>query len=236
MRRIGILGGTFDPIHFGHLRLAEEALEAWPLDEVLFVPAAVSPFKTDAPITDAEHRVEMVRRAIASNSRFSLSTVDVDRSGPSYTVDTVQRLREKYSADELVLIVGVDTLRGFPRWKDWRGIVAAASLFVGARPGEVIESVQELFPPDVLAPSGTEVTGENGAVADDRGLCYNHAEQSLGFRSGRVLHLYRTTLLEISGTELRARAAARKSLRYLTTPEVIDYIEQCHLYRNDAEN
>ncbi|HYP39503.1 MAG TPA: nicotinate-nucleotide adenylyltransferase [Chloroflexia bacterium] len=136
-RRIGIMGGSFDPIHIAHLIMAESVLEALSLDLVLFVPSGSQPLKRDKYVSPIEHRVAMVELAIAGNPHFALSRVDVDRPGPSYTVDTVPALRQEWSGPEVEMwfIVGADSLSTFPRWRDPSGILAHVRLAVVRRPG-----------------------------------------------------------------------------------------------------
>ena len=113
--RIGILGGTFDPVHIGHLIIAEEALSRLALDQVLFIPAGQPWLKADQALSTAEHRLKMVQLAIASNPRLGVSRIEVDRSGPTYTVDTLERLREDLGEDvQLYFILGLDALEQFP--------------------------------------------------------------------------------------------------------------------------
>jgi nicotinate-nucleotide adenylyltransferase len=132
---IGVLGGTFDPIHIGHLIVAEEARMKLELEEVLFVPAGEPWLKQDRDVTPAIHRVEMVRRAIADNPDFKLSTLEVDRSGPSYTVDTLQALQDRLSETSLFFILGRDTLAELPLWKDPRKVIQLCRLVVPPRLG-----------------------------------------------------------------------------------------------------
>ena len=114
--RIALFGGTFDPVHYGHLRLAEEAREAAGLERVLFVPAHMSPFRQQEPISPPRHRIDMARLAIADNPTFEVSELEIQRGGVSYTVDTVTTLRAQYPDAELHLILGADALQGFPNW------------------------------------------------------------------------------------------------------------------------
>lgn len=133
---IGVLGGTFDPIHIGHLIVAEEARIKLGLAEVLFVPAGEPWLKQDRDITPAVHRVEMVRRAIADNPAFKLSTLEVDRSGPSYTVDTLEALQDQLSSEtSLFFILGRDTLAELPFWKEPRKVIQLCQLVVPPRLG-----------------------------------------------------------------------------------------------------
>jgi nicotinate-nucleotide adenylyltransferase len=133
---IGILGGTFDPIHIGHLVVAEEARIKLGLSEVLFVPAGQPWLKRDRDITLAVHRVEMVRRAIADNPHFKLCTLEVERAGPSYTVDTLTMLRKQLgSAASLFFILGRDTLAELPLWEEPQKVVQLCRLVVAPRLG-----------------------------------------------------------------------------------------------------
>jgi nicotinate-nucleotide adenylyltransferase len=133
---IGVLGGTFDPIHMGHLVVAEEARIKVGFNEVLFVPAGQPWFKLDRNITPAAHRVEMVRRAIASNPHFKLCTLEVERPGPSYTVDTLTTLREQLGNEaSFFFILGRDTLAGLHLWKEPKKLVQLCRLVVAPRLG-----------------------------------------------------------------------------------------------------
>ncbi|GAB4566730.1 MAG: nicotinate-nucleotide adenylyltransferase [Anaerolineae bacterium] len=133
--RIGILGGTFDPPHIGHLILAEEAWFQLRLDRVLLVPAGDPPHKRGLPLSPAEHRVKMVELAIADNPHFELSRVDVDRPGPHYTVDMVHLLREQFPpSTELFFLMGLDSLADLPRWHRAEELVAICRLVALSRP------------------------------------------------------------------------------------------------------
>jgi nicotinate-nucleotide adenylyltransferase len=133
---IGVLGGTFDPIHIGHLVVAEEARLKLGFKEVLFVPAGQPWRKLDRNITPAGHRVEMVRRAIAGNPYFKLCTLEIERPGPSYTVDTLTMLRKQLGSEAtLFFIIGRDTLAELPLWKEPKKLVQLCRLVVAPRLG-----------------------------------------------------------------------------------------------------
>lgn len=135
MKRVGILGGTFDPVHNGHLAIAEEALTGLRLDRVLFVPAGQPWMKSDRAIAPAEHRVAIVRLAIEGNPHFGLSLIEVERHGPTYTVDTLRELCAQYgTATDLYFIMGWDGLPEFPRWKEPSEIIRLAMLVAVPRP------------------------------------------------------------------------------------------------------
>lgn len=148
IERLGILGGTFDPPHYGHLVLAENGQAQLDLDRVLFVPAGQPPHKPEQPTTETHHRVAMVEAAIADNVAFQLSRVDVDRPGPHFTVDMLGILRETYPRASLFFLIGGDSLAEFLSWRDPAGIVGQARLAVMERPGSEadVETLEEQIP------------------------------------------------------------------------------------------
>jgi nicotinate-nucleotide adenylyltransferase len=135
MTRLGILGGTFDPPHYGHLTLAENARVQLTLERVLFVPAGQQPLKQDRAISPVQHRVTMVEAAIAGNPDFGVSLVDVERPGPHYTDDMLNLLRGIYPEKELFFLIGSDSLAQLPEWRDPAAIIQQARLVVMPRPG-----------------------------------------------------------------------------------------------------
>jgi len=142
--RIGILGGTFDPVHVGHIFIAEEARIRLSLEKVLFIPAGNPWLKVSHAVTPAAERVEMVRLAIAKHERFELCTIEVDRPGPSYTAETLVELRRKLPDDEFYLIFGRDSFTELPLWKDPERIVAAARLVVVPRIGTNLPELSQV--------------------------------------------------------------------------------------------
>ncbi|MFN8629794.1 MAG: nicotinate-nucleotide adenylyltransferase [Chloroflexota bacterium] len=192
-----MLGGTFDPIHHGHLAIAEEAREALGLERVLFMPAASPPHKPGQPVTSPEHRLAMVRLAVAGNPAFEASDVEIVRGGTSYTVDTLAALREG-GLEEPWLILSSEALALLPAWREPRRILALARLAVVPRGGY-----------NPLGPAFVEAAFP-GAV--DR----------VTFLPG--------PLLPISGSVVRRRAHARRSVRYLVPDAVAEYIANHHLY------
>lgn len=160
LQRIGILGGTFDPIHYGHLRLAETAREAYALDCVLFVPNAVSPFKTNDAVSFPEARLAMAELATASNSAFCVSRMEIDRPGPSYAIDTVRAIRETYpSLDALYFIVGADAARDLPLWREAETLLHVCRFVAVTRPGVASDSLPEGV--DSLPAPGLEISGSD---------------------------------------------------------------------------
>ncbi|HMA11636.1 MAG TPA: nicotinate-nucleotide adenylyltransferase [Steroidobacteraceae bacterium] len=208
MQPIGIFGGTFDPIHFGHLRLAEEMAEAIGLDRVLFIPAGQPPHR-GAPRTAAAHRLEMVRRAVAGNPRFEADAREVNRPCPSYTVDTLSELRAELGNERpLWLLLGADAFLGLPSWHEWRRLFELAHIAVAARPGTQLLTSDAM--PEELK---NEVLPRRAAAGP----------------AGSV-QLLQTTPLDISATAIRDTLAGHGSARYLLPDAVLDYIHEHQLY------
>ena len=145
--RVGIMGGTFDPPHIAHLIAAQSALEALGLGKVIFVPSSTSPDKTNAIVSEPRHRLRMIELATATNPHFEVSSLEIDRGGISYTIETVRTMREANPGAEFFLIIGADNFRGFETWKEYRALMELTSLAVLARPGQEIKGIR----PDVLA-------------------------------------------------------------------------------------
>jgi nicotinate-nucleotide adenylyltransferase len=200
---LGVFGGTFDPIHHGHLAIAEEARESLGLERVLFVPAAASPFKADRTATDPAHRLAMVEAAIEGNPAFSCSRLELERPAPSYTVDTLAALgTEGTGPDDLWLILSSEALAGLPRWHE---------------PGRILDLARLA----VVPRAGTDPLGPDWARA-----AFPGREDRFTFLSG--------PLLPISGSVVRRRAAAGRSVRYLVPDVVARYIKMYGLYSNPA--
>jgi len=142
---IGLMGGTFDPVHNGHIAVAEKASARLELDEVIFMPAAQTPLKEENCITAVEHRVEMVRLAIAGHPNFRLSTIEMNRTGPSYTIDTVSELRDLIGEDsEIFFLMGCDSLANFHLWKEPERLIQACRLVAVPRPGCAVPDLDVL--------------------------------------------------------------------------------------------
>ncbi len=134
MKRIGILGGTFNPIHNGHLLIAEGLVDKLKLDRIIFIPCAIPPLKNSKQLINARHRLEMVKRAVKGHSRFSVASLEIDRGGVSYSVDTLTELRRQFKA-KLYFIVGSDSLTCLSAWKDIGKVLSLAQMVAVSRPG-----------------------------------------------------------------------------------------------------
>ncbi len=216
---LALFGGTFDPIHFAHLRLAEEIGDRLGLVEVRFLPASIPPHR-GAPNVTAAHRVAMVRQAIAGNPRFTLDDRECRRSGPSYTVDTLCELRAELGPQRpLLLLMGMDSYVALTTWSRWQQLYDHAHIVIAQRPGYALD-------PDQLLPELGQRT-RSALTADPAAL---HAQPA-----GRVLALD-TSPLEISATAIRALLADGHSARYLLPEAVLDYIDQHQLYKDFDAN
>ncbi len=211
--RVGILGGTFNPIHLAHLRIAEEVREACRLDRVMFMPAADPPHKAVAEQVSFEHRYAMVEAALADHSAFEASDLERRRSGKSYSVDTLEILAREHPGDEYWFLMGLDSFRDLPSWYQWERLFTLAHLVVVTRPGVAMEPPLELVP--------VAIRGE---------FCYDCQPERLRHRSGKTVLFLTETLLDISSTRLRAMVAAGRSIRYLVPAAVDAYIHQHALY------
>lgn len=211
---LGIFGGTFDPVHAGHLRLAEEAADLLGLERVLWIPAG-HPAHRDAPRASAADRLEMVRLATAGNPRFELDPGEVDSARPSYTVPTLERLRSAAAPGQrpLVLLLGADAFAGIPGWHRWPELFELAHIAVAHRPGFELDPASLPLP---LAAEYRRRQGTSPAVFAE-------------VPAGRIVS-FAMTPLDISATRIRALLAAGRSPRYLLPAEVLAYIEKRQLY------
>ena len=207
---IALLGGTFDPVHIAHLRVAWEAAEA--LDaEVRLLPAQVPPHRP-APVADAAQRVRMLQLALAGQSRLTLDKRELDRPGPSYTVDTLRAMREEFGAERpLILLLGADAFAGLPTWSRWRELFTLAHIAVLTRPGHVANWPEELI-----------VTAASRRVDTAAHL---HAAAA-----GQVLELA-VTPLEISASQVRALLADGRTPRWLVPEALLAAPDLLAVYR-----
>lgn len=145
MERIGVIGGTFDPIHLGHLIAAQWAQCELKLDKVIFVPAAIPPHKDNDEVLDQEYRYNMVKLATKSNEKFEVSDIELQREGSSYTVDTLKHFGQIYPKTQLFFIMGLDALLGLDTWKDVDELIELANFVVTTRPGYIIKPHDEIY-------------------------------------------------------------------------------------------
>ena len=212
---VGILGGTFDPIHYGHLRLAEELGERLRLEEVRFFPSGTPPHRS-APAVTADHRLTMTRLAAAGNARFTVDDRELRRAGPGYTFDTLKELRANLGdARPLALLLGADAFLEFATWHRWREIFGLAHVSVAHRPGFPVESWTERMPEPLAREYSARLMQQPLAI-------------HLSPAGGIVIVPF--TALEISATAIRDMLRAGASPRYLLPGAVLDYIRSHGLY------
>jgi nicotinate-nucleotide adenylyltransferase len=218
--RLGILGGTFNPVHLGHLVLAEAFRERLGLDRVLFIPAGTPPHKPRGGLVSGLHRYAMVSLAVAGHPGFVASPIEIERSGPSYTVDTVEALAGDWSGARLFLLMGSDTFLDLPTWRTPERLGAFATLAVGYRAGSP-------FDPDGTA--ARTVLGRLGRTGWRR--VPPDAAETLA--PGECV-LVETRSVPVSAREVRDRLAAGESARYQVPLTVAEYIAHHALYREPA--
>ena len=217
--RIGIFGGTFNPIHLGHLRAAEEIRERFDLERVIFIAAAVPPHKEVESGITGEHRMEMVRAAISGNPYFSPSDIELKRPGKSYSIGTIQFLKERYGSDsDMFFILGMDAFLEIGTWKSFQELFSLCHFIVMTRPGFDKPFSATILPPEIA----------DAFVYDEGGDRFIH-------RDGYSIYLQGVTFLDISSTKIREEVRKGRSVRYLLPPEVERYIKRHHFYRTKGD-
>jgi len=223
-KRTGLFGGTFNPIHMGHLRMAEEVKEGFSLDGgVCFIPAALPPHKTAAELVGAAERYEMIARAIAANPDFSVSDAEIRRQGRSYTIDTVAAFQANGAPNAVFyLIIGMDAYYEIETWKDYESLFDRISFIVMPRPGES-EGASRATLAAMVGHARRHV--DEGYKIDADRKCLVHPQK-------QDVHLHSVTQLDISSTRIRSLVKAGQSIKYLVSEEVEEYIITKDLYAN----
>lgn len=199
MKRIGILGGTFDPVHLGHLIIAENTAEQVHLDEVMFIPSKTPPLKNINNISEPVHRLNMLKLAVRGNPGFVINDVEINSEGsePDYTVNTLLKLREQYINKQVkfYIIIGMDQLINLDKWKDPGKLFLLSEVVVINRPGYLVTQVENEY--------------------------------------SRQAIMVPVPNIDISSTDIRYRVSENRSIKYLVTPEVENYIYEHKLYKQD---
>jgi nicotinate-nucleotide adenylyltransferase len=216
-QKIGILGGTFNPIHYGHLAAAEEVLSRLKLDQVLFVPSFLPPHKQDETIPSAVQRQEMVALAITGNPHFTLSDIEVKRQGMSYSVDTVSELRHHHPETELYFITGLDSFLEIQTWKEWQRLLSLCSFVVLSRPGYSFTGLASI---DFL-----QQAAEKLQALDRKELARVLLRTGMG-----SVYLEQIPLYDISSTDIRERVRCGRTIKYLLPESVESSIIKNKLY------
>jgi len=211
--RLGILGGTFDPIHIGHLRLAEEMREELDLSKVLLIPGAQPPHKEGPLVTRFSDRIEMTKIGASCSEYLEASDIEGRRKGPSYSIETIRIIREKYDGQlELFFILGSDAFKEINTWKEYRGLFQITNFVVIERPGTTFDELSTF-----IESLGVEFREEN-------------TEDFIN-PSGNHVFLKRTTLMDISSTKIRQIIRNGKSINFLIPQKVKEYIIKKGLYK-----
>lgn len=202
-KHIGIMGGTFDPIHYGHLVTAETVYDAFHIEKIIFIPTGNPAHKHVS--LGSNHRLEMTKMAIAENEKFELSTIEIDREGHTYTVDTIEELKTTFDDDTVIyFIMGADSIHQLKQWKDAKRLLSLCEFIGVTRPGYDKKGVEQ-------------------AVAE------------LNETYGTKIHFLEVPALDISSSDIRDRMKHRLSIRYLLPDCVIAYINQFQLYTHQEE-
>ena len=215
MNPIGVFGGTFDPIHYGHLRTAYEMLQALKFDEVRFMPCGKPPHR-DEPRADSALRLSMVTAAIQGQKGFIVDDRELNREGPSYSVDTLKTLRTDFPLRSLGLIVGMDAFLGLPEWYQWREILELSHIVVAHRPGWRM--------PDM---------GPLDELLKERGT---HRVDDLHQSKSGYIYIHEVTQLEISSTDIRRLVRSGRNPRFLMPTSVTKIINDSKCYKNKLTN
>lgn len=215
--KIGLMGGSFDPVHAGHLRAAEEISEKLGLDGVVFIPALISPHKDSETMTDSSHRLNMLNLSIKANSHFRISDMELRREPPSYTVDTLRSLNESNPEDRHYFIMGSELFAEIDTWKDFAELFNYSSFVVLRRPGYDVPDSASLIP-----------------LALKNDFRYSYSDKGMdvfAHTSSNELFFVDIAGIRVSSTEVRELASRGNSLRYLVAPEVEKYIAENGLYQ-----
>lgn len=202
--RLGLLGGTFNPIHYGHIFISEYIRDIYNLDKIIFIPSGIPPHKK-SNISSSTHRMNMVKLAIQSNKNFEVSSIEVDRMGKSYTVDTLKMIKESYPDDEIYFIIGGDTVFELTTWKDFNTVAKLTRFILCGRPGYNEDAILNKI---------------------------DYLKDTFGF----TIEYINVPLIEISSTVIRKNIKDKKSIKYMVTEKVEQYIYDNNLYNQEDLN
>jgi len=223
-KKVAVLGGSFDPIHYGHLGLAAEVKEKVGMDRVLFVPACISPHKQDRALTDARHRTAMLRLALREQPAFSLSEIELQRKGVSYTVNTVEALLAAHGDWELYWVMGYDAFQELDSWKEPRRLMTLCHIIAGTRPGY----------PKPNRERDLKRLGLESSFLLDRQPHPEGLEEYGNPDTGRSVIFIALTPREVSSSEIRRRIRDHRSVKNWLPPEVEHYIISNQLYQTES--
>jgi nicotinate-nucleotide adenylyltransferase len=219
LKQVGLLGGTFDPVHNGHLGLAAQTMQLFDLQKVLFIPVSQSPHKLQNRPTSSPHRVAMLELALERENAFSIDLLEIEKGGVSYTIETLSRLKENHPDWELFLILGADAFMLMDTWKSFAEILKLCHVLVSTRPGVKLE-----LPAKLCRALGIKKTA----------LENNNLPITLNPVTGKTIRLYQIPTQDISSKEIRLRVQTGKEIKNLLPPAVDHYIMTHRLYRTDS--
>ena len=217
-KRIGLYGGSFNPVHYGHLRAAEEVRERAALDEVWLMPARCPPHKDAAASAPAADRLRMLELALAGGSGLRVEPSELERDGPSYTIDTLALLMDRHPDCRFALVLGLDAFRDLHTWHRFEELPGQCDLIVTSRP------------PEVVAPGPDALRDATESIAVREAFWYLSDIRSFRHRSGNRLDFVPVTAIDISASAVRAAVAAGRSIRFLTPDAVVAYVQAHGLY------
>jgi nicotinate-nucleotide adenylyltransferase len=221
LKRVGLLGGTFDPVHNGHLDLAAKTAQLFELQEVLFIPVSQSPHKLDDRPTSSLHRVAMLELALEPKTEFSIELMEVEKGGVSYTIETLSRLKERHPDWELFLILGADAFLLMDTWKNFSEIIKLCHVLVGTRPGIKLEVPDKLI----------QTLGLKKPPLENNELIL---PMTLSTTTEKTIRLYQIPTQNISSREIRHKIQTGKEIKNLLPPAVDHYIMHHRLYRTES--
>jgi nicotinate-nucleotide adenylyltransferase len=212
---VGIFGGTFDPIHYGHLRVAEEIVETVGLQKMYFVPAGM-PRLRHSPVASPQHRVEIVRLAIQKNPDFVLDGREIYRDGVSYSIDTVREFKQEFGEEiRLCLVLGADAFIKLPEWNNWKELFNLCHFIVSTRPGYTFTLIKELLSKELREECSQRWVSNT---------------ETLKKETSGLIFIASTTMLDISATSIRAHIAVGRNVRHLVPSVTVNYISKNKLY------
>ena len=212
---VGIFGGTFDPIHYGHLRVAEEIVETVGLQKMYFVPAGM-PRLRYSPVASSQHRVEIVRLAIQKNPDFVLDEREIYRDGVSYSIDTVREFKQEFGEEvRLCFILGADAFIKLPEWNNWKELFNLCHFIVSTRPGYSLTLIKELLSKELREECSQRWVSNTESLRKD---------------TSGLIFIASTTMLDISATSIRAHIAVGRNVRHLVPSVTVNYISENKLY------
>jgi len=214
--KVGLFGGSFNPLHIGHLRAAEEVREILDLDKIIFIPSSIHPIKNEKSIVDVKYRLKMLELATRDIKDFEVSDVEMNRPGPSYTVDTLKYFKDKFKNYRLFFVLGTENFAKIDTWKDYKELFKYANFAVLSRPGFNLENIRDIIPRSLVKQVKLSENKSGKTV-------YKHL-------SGNSLIFFKIKGIRISSTTLRKLVEKGRSIKYFVPDRVNKYILKNKLY------